>query len=383
VLFITANWTAAYSTNGGSSFTQIDPTTIFPNDAVGFCCDQIVQYVASIDRFIWLLQGPGGYHLASASPQQIINGGGRAFRTYWNLTPSVFGSTGSGFDYPDMSVGNNFLYVSWDANCSPNCNGGLQVARIPLSQIQAGGTINIGYTHQSDSNLAWGSHLTQDTEDEIFWAGHEDTSELRVFSLAENSNTYFWRDIGISSWANNTQSSLTPDSQDWLKFGFPGTAVIGATRSGNQLWFAWTAGTDSNFKQPHVEIVTLDRSNNFSKIQQVQIWNNSYAFAYPALATNACTGEIGLSLAFGGNMNFYENHVVGFWGDFVVYTTTNSNSGVNRYGDYMTIRQAPGLNGAYFNAFGYGIDEVSPPGTGTQSDVRSVVFGRAGACVGQ
>ncbi len=72
VVFTTANWTAAYSTDGGVNFTQLDPTTIFPNDTVGFCCDQIVQYVPSIGRFFWLLQG-NGYRLAMASPQDIID----------------------------------------------------------------------------------------------------------------------------------------------------------------------------------------------------------------------------------------------------------------------------------------------------------------------
>ena len=81
--------------------------------------------------------------------------------------------------------------------------------------------------------------------------------------------------------------------------GFPKNAVLGSTRVGNQLWFAWSAGTDGNFSKPHVEMVTLDRGNNFNKTQQVQIWNPDYAFAYPALSRNACTNEIGLSWSSG------------------------------------------------------------------------------------
>lgn len=390
LVFVSANWTAAYSTDGGSTFKpQLNPTTIFPNDAIGYCCDQIVHYVPSIDRVIWLLQG-NGYRLASASPAQVISSGGTAW-TYWNLPQSLFGPTGSGFDYPDMSVGNNSLYVSWDSGCSPNCNGGRQVIRIPLREIHDNVTINIDYTHQSDSSVAWGSHLTQDTGNEIFWAGHNNSSNMRVFSWAEGSNTYFWRDIGISSWANSTPiNSFTPDNQNWVDFlfdpttqnpggGFPLFGVLGSTRSGNQLWFAWSAGTDSNFPQAHIEMVTLDRGNNFNLLQQVQIWNSNIAFVYPALATNACTGEIGLSLESGGGNN-YENHAVGFWGDFVVYTTSNSNVGSTRFGDYTTIRQNfnPNLLGAYFDAFGYGLNSTLTGGT--TSDVRYVVFGRAGGC---
>jgi hypothetical protein len=410
VVFVTANFLAAYSTDGGSTFpTHLDPTTIFPNDNVGLCCDQIVQYVPSIDRFIWLLQGtdatavnqPNGVRIASARPADIINSGGTAW-TYWNLTPDVFGEPiGTGFDYPDLSVGNNYLYMSWDVGwpgCPTGCNSGHLVARTPLSQIQAGGTISIDYTTPSDSSSAWGAHLSQNTQNEIFWAGHPNnsTTSLRVFSLAEGSGAYFWRDIGTASWSNTNLTSTTPDGQDWLSkaSGFPGNAVIGATRApgppgapgelfSDGIWFAWDAGTDGNFSQPHIEMVTLDRSNNFSLVQQVQIWNGGFAFAYPALATNACTGEVGLSLETGGNGN-YENHAVGFWGDFLVYITTGSNVGTGRFGDYVTIRQAPatGSNpGNLFDAFGYGLDTVPPPGSGTQTDVRYVSFGRpASSC---
>lgn len=382
VVFVTSNWFAAYSTDGGGIFTQLNPTTIFPADAVGFCCDQIVQYVPSIDRFIWLLQGNGN-RLAVARPADIINSGGTAW-TYWNLTPQVFGQpSGTGFDYPDLSVGNNSLYMSWDVGwpaCPAGCSSGRQVVRTSLAGLQAGGTITVEFTNPSLSTMTWGSHLMQDTLDEIFWAGHNNNRNMRVFSLAEGSNTYFWRDVGISSWATGGISSTTPDGQDWLNKlnNFPGTAVIGSTRVSNQLWFAWSAGTDGNFQQPHVEMVTLDRSNNFHVIQQVQIWNNSYAFAYPALATNSCTGEVGLSLEYGGNGN-YENHVVGFWGDFVVYITTGTNVGTTRYGDYVTIRQEPPTTddpGNLFNAFGYGLNTVPPPGAGTQTDIHYVLFGR-------
>jgi hypothetical protein len=383
VVFVSANWFAAYSSNGGTTFTQVDPTTIFPNDAIGFCCDQIVQYAPSINRFLWLLQGNNGFRLASASPASLISSGATAW-TYWNLPSSVFGQpTGTGVDYPDLSVGNNSLYLSWDVgwpSCPMRCRSGFQVSRTSLAGLQAGGTITIQYTNPPDSSMAWGGHLTQDTGNEIFWAGHNSQSQMRVFSLAEGSNTYFWRDVGISSWSNTALSSTTPDGNNWLtgSSGFPGNAVLGSTRSGNEIWFAWTAGTDKRFKQAHVEMVTLNRSTNFSKIRQVQIWNNNYAFAYPALATNACTGEVGLSFEYGGNGR-YENHVVGFWGDFVAYITTGSNVGTTRFGDYVSIRQAPPTKsdpGNLFAAFGYGLNTIPPPGSGVRTDVHYVLFGR-------
>jgi len=385
VIFLSVNWRAAFSTDGGATFTVLDPTTIFPNDAIGFCCDQIIQYAPSIDRFIWLLQGTG-YRLAMASPADMRNSNGTAW-TYWNLTPSLFGKC-TGPDYPDLSIGDNSLYISWDAGGGSGCTAGFQVVRTSLAGIQAGGTITVEFTDPANapSSKIWGEHLTQNTGDEIFWAGHNGNTKLAVYSLKEGSNTYFWRDVGISSWANNAPTSTTPDNQDWLAKNFngpngnsfPRNGIIGAARSGNQLWFGWTAGTDNNFKQAHIEIVTLDRNKNFGKMQQVQVWNNSYAFAYPAFSSNACTGELGMSFEYGGNGN-YENHVVGFWGDFVAYITTNSDVGTNRFGDYVTIRHAPITQndpGNLFTAFGFGVNKQSPPQTGKQTDVRYVLFGR-------
>ena len=385
VIFISANWNAAYSTDGGNTFKLLDPTTIFPNDAVGFCCDQIIQYAPSIDRFIWLLQGTG-YRLAMASPADIKSSNGTAW-TYWNLTPSLFGKC-TGPDYPDLSLGDNSLYISWDAGGGTGCTAGFQVVRTSLTGIKAGGTITLEFTDPANapSSKIWGEHLTQNTGDEIFWAGHNGNSTLTVYSLKEGSNTYFWRDTGISSWANNSPTSTTPDGLDWLAKNFngpggnsfPRNGIIGAARSGNQLWFGWSAGTDKNFKQPHVEIVTLDRANNFARTQQVQIWNNSYAFAYPAFSSNGCTGELGMSFEYGGNGN-YENHVVGFWGDFVAYLTTSSDAGTDRFGDYVSIRRAPVTRkdpGNLFTAFGFGINKLPPPRTGKQTNVRYVLFGR-------
>jgi hypothetical protein len=384
IVFAAGNWFAAYSTNGGATFNQLNPTTIFPNDAIGFCCDQVIQYVPRIDRFIWLLQGTNGYRLASASPATVASSGGTAW-TYWNLPSTLFGQpSGTGLDYPDVAVGNNALYLSWDngfPGCPKGCLTGLQVSRIGLSAIQAAGTITIDYTHPEHSAVAWGSHLVQDTGDEIFWAGHTSNSQMRVFSLREGSNTYFWRDIGVSTWANNALSSTTPDNQNWLagSNGFPGNAVLGGTRSGNHVWFAWDAGTDRNFAQPHIEMVDLDRNKDFARSQQVQIWNRGFAFAYPALATNQCTGELGLSLETGGGGGRFENHAVGFWGDFLVYLTTNTTVGTTRFGDYVTIRDAPATArdpGNLFAAFGYGLTTAPPPATGTLTDVRYVLFGR-------
>jgi hypothetical protein len=405
VVFMTGNTFAALSTDGGNTFTSLNPTAIFPSgptrDAAGnlldngLCCDQVVQYAPQIDRFIWLmqfcgsgascLQGVNKLRIASASPADIVNSGGTAW-TYWDLTSATFNLGNRTMDYPDMSIGTNYLYVSADKVLPPNAGGGLLVMRIPLSQIQSGITINIGYTNPADSGTAYGGHLSQNTGDTVFWAGHNNTSQMRVFSLPENSNQYSWRSININSWPNSDYSSTCPDTgkTDWLKFlsGFPSSAVIGATRRfgggafggpASEVWFAWTAARGGGFPHPHIQIVQIDTSN-WSVTKQWQIWNPNFAFAYPCLATNA-NQEIGISLGWGGN-TFFANHAVGILGDFVVWYSELSDAAISRWGDFVTARQASPRTTLYA-ATGYSVLKKTPPATGTRFNPRYVLFGRA------
>jgi hypothetical protein len=413
VIFETANWFAAFSTTAGANFTQLDPTTVFPNTADGgFCCDQIVQYAPSIDRFIWIMQfaqatlstdpagvstGTNRYRIAVASPATVKSSKGTSW-TYWDITsPQINGAAATTiwFDYPDASIGNQYLYLSADNVLSvlnrstgkvSNQNSGHVVIRIPLSELQSGSTINFNFTTPSDSSLAWGGHVSQNTRDEVFWAGHNNNSSIRVFNWPESSNSYSWRDISVGSWpktsSTNLMTSTTPDGQDWLNklSGFPGNAVLGLARSSgtgdnqrvNQIYLAWTGAIGNGFKQPQVQWITLDRNNNFALINQQQVWNPGYAYTYPAFAVNS-QNAIGMSLEWGGGGN-YENHVAGFWGDYVVYATTSSNIGTTRFGDYVTIRQNS-ADTTKFDAFGYGLNKTSPPG-GTTVDVHYILFSR-------
>jgi hypothetical protein len=394
VVMLSYNTRVMLSTDGAGTWTELDPTTIFPSgsssDAAGnlldkgLCCDQILQYVPSIDRFVWLMQfcgtgsgclnGINRVRIATASPQQIIDSGGTAW-TYWDVLSGTFGLGTTTMDYPDLAVGDNFLYFSADA-----VGSGLLVVRMPLKDIQGGGSLGLGYTNPSDGSVAYGGHLSQNTGNAVFWAGHNNNSQMRVFTMAENSNQYSWRDVDIDSWPNGTIASIAKDgTTDWLNFlgtSFPKNAVLGITRrTANEVWFAWTAAAGSGFKRAHVQIVELDVSN-YHVISQWQIWNDDYAFAFPSLATNA-GGEVGISLAWGGNQD-WGNHAVGFLGDFIVWFPEASDTAITRWGDYVSVRRnAPDSN--MFDASGYAVLKQTPPATGTRFDPYYLQFGRPAA----
>lgn len=394
IVLLSGNWFASLSVDGGGTFTTLNPTTIFPSgpttDAAGnlldngFCCDQVIQYVPEFDRFIWFmqfcgtgatcLQGINKVRIAAASPDDVRRSAGTAW-TYWDIASAGVGIGTTTMDYPDMSVGNESLYVSADA-----VGSGLLVVRIPLSEIAAGGTINYQYTNAADSATAYGGHITQNTGDEVFWLGHVSTSRVRAFSWREGSGSYFWRDIDINTWPNTDYSSTTPDGSDWLQFmaGFPGSAAIGATRrfvrdrQGSEAWFAWTAARGGGYPHPYVEVLVLD-TNSWTVIDQWPIWNPNIAFAYPSLCTNR-DQEVGISLGWGGN-NDYANHAVGILGDFVVWFSELSDAGVTRWGDYVTARRCS-PDSDLFAGVGYATLANTPPATGIRVNTRYTVFGR-------
>ena len=290
VVFATANSFAAFSNDNGATFTQVDFSGIANFDG-SLCCDQVVQFVPKINRFVWtmLIRNAPGLstrtivRLMAASPQEIVNNNGQKW-TVWDFTPQMLGlEPTSGFDFPGMVVGNNSLYLNFDGV------GGFIVCRIPLSEIAASATVHFRFTHPTDSPTAILGHVTEDPQDEVFWAQHDDNTNLRVFSWRESSDTYFWRIHQINPWPadQNKLSSLTKDCQNWLARTGPGR-MRGAARfkgtSKDRIWFAWTASSGDSFPQPHVRWVELNPKNNFSILKQGHINNSNFAFGYPALA---------------------------------------------------------------------------------------------------
>lgn len=370
-VFATANKFAAFSGDDGATFTQIDLSKI-PNFNGSLCCDQVATFIPKINRFVWIMlvrlsPKPGAVQIMAASPEKIVSSNGQDWSA-WSIRPADLGLTGSShFDFPGLAVGNNSLYVNFDGF------GGMIVTRIPLEEIKSGGTLDVEFTHPTDSPKAVLGHITEDPGDEVFWAQHNSDRHMRVFSWAEDSDSYKWHDIDIDPWPNDRgqMSSLTPhDCQDWLSATSPGRIRGAARFKGNDtdnIWFAWTASAGNGFKQPHVQWVKLDHRDNFKVVDQGAIFNGQVAFAYPALATNS-DGDLGLSMESGGGAKLvkrdgtqtceggtFENHVVGFLGEGKLHEISDSTAGVSRFGDYVTIHRDT-QDKSRFDAFGYGME---------------------------
>ena len=371
-VFATANSFAAFSVDDGATFTKLNLANI-KNFTGTLCCDQVVVFVPKINRFVWVMlvrlpTKPGALQLLSASPEEIASSKGEKW-SVWEITPADLGftSTNHHFDFPGLVVGDNSLYLNVDGF------GGLIVCRFSLEEVKNGGTLHFEFTHPTDSPKATLGHLTEDPGSEVFWAQHDSNSQLRVFSWAEGTDIYRWRDVDVETWPSDPSKmvSTTPDGKNWLSRTAPGR-IRGAThfkgKNSDDIWFAWTASAGDAFKQPHIHWVKLDHDKDFKVTKEGDIFNDKFGFGYPALAANS-DGEIGLSLEAGGGGKdgSFENHVVGFLGDGTFHHTTHSSQGVTRFGDYVTIHR-DAKNSTHFDAFGYGV--------GTGATTHFVRFGR-------
>jgi hypothetical protein len=338
------NW-MSLSEDGGASFTSVNPTTIFPEDYGGFCCDQVLQYIPQHDLFVWLLQygrsgGVNAIRIAVQNTEGVRSSNGTAW-TYWDFTNTTFAASGE-LDYNDMSFGNNFLY--WTSSVNGGSNR--YVIRVPLKELVNRSTVNFQFT--GSTNAYW-SHVSQNGTDGVYWAGHVNNSTMVVYNMMDGDGFYSWRNVAINSWPNGTMSSTAANGTDWLQDAYWKTYVRAAAVRGNSVYFAWNASNGGGFPQTHVQIAQIN-TRTFTLENQMQIWNPDFAFAYPYFEMNA-EGQLGMIVAFGG-APFNASSGVGVWGDFVVYYPRLSNVSRNRYGHYHTARRS-GSNAMQWVGSGY------------------------------
>jgi hypothetical protein len=343
-IMATGNDWMALSKDGGGSYAVLDPTTIFPQDDGGFCCDQVVIYLPRQDMFVWLMQywkggnGKNRIRIAAQTTANVRSSNG-TWWTYWDFLSDDF-DTGSSLDYNDIAVGDESLW--WTSQ-----NGkGRVVVRIALSEIAKQGGIGFQFTGGTDA--LW-SDLTQNATNTVYWAGHQNNSQMLVFSMKDGDGFYSWRTVNIDSWPNGQNSTKCPDGTDWMPFELNKHYVFGNALQNGNVWFSWLAAAGGVFPNPHVQMVRID-PNSWTKQEQVQIWNPTIAFQDAYLSTNN-QGELGMEIAFGSG-GFYPSSAAGVWGDFVVYYPRLSTLCPGRWGDYNHSRRA-GSDGAQWVSGGY------------------------------
>jgi hypothetical protein len=383
VVVYTGNWYAARSADGGNTFQYIDPFTAFPDPPnLGYCCDQVVNYLPSIDTFVWLLQygpktGPEAdniQRLAFASTADVVAGRWRLF----DLTTENLNVAGRFMDFPDLAVGTNSLYVTTNLFTPEGQSAGAAVIRIPMDSVASGSAIAQPFIEPTLNSF----RVAQNCGTRAFFATHQDTSTLNVFTWDEGQAAPVSNLVEVSRWIpGNGFRSRTPDGGRWLDRADP--RITGATLAGTELYFAWGVDAGSNQRpQPFVQIARID-AQNLTLLENINIFDPDSATCYGALSANS-DNEVGISYMIGGGQRF-PSHVVGFLTgtrtDVIVSAGERAplpdpRNGNYEWGDYLTVRPAFPPGRKLFAATGY---TMKGAGDGSNRDVtpRYVLFGRA------
>jgi AraC-like DNA-binding protein len=393
VVLMSGNLWLKLSVDGGKTFTDIDWTKTFGKETTygGWAGDQVVVYVPSIDCFVLYVQswrGTGAdasvnavkIALASSADLKTFAGGQKAWTRQWDWNCADFGLSQRWLDFPDLTFGRDSLFVCTNVFAGEAVAGKVAMT-IPLLQLKAGGTVDYSYAFfdTSADGRVMGSPAQNVTGNEFYWAYHVGNSKIRIYSWQENA-TITSRERDVINWPTGGAVAAAPGGvADWITQD--DNRIVGATRRGNELWFAWTCASGSgaeggfNYPYPQIQVARFDIGDDYKRVDQFAIWNPDFAFAYPSLVTNS-DNEVGISLAWGGGPTLSGSHAVGILGDFVVWYGDASDATVERdliqdgkvvkdvagnpvlaptrFGDYMHVRLAyPDTR--FFGAFGYAV----------------------------
>ncbi|MDQ4087859.1 MAG: hypothetical protein M3177_07620 [Pseudomonadota bacterium] len=365
------NWYAAHSTNAGQTWNLLNPFSFFPAAARGFCCDQTLIFIPQAGVHVWILQylkanNTNVLRVAFKSNQL----GTRAGWRWWDLVPGTFDPDWSDdwFDYNHCALSTNFLYIGTNmfAGATDTFTRAVMF-RIPFSAFAPNAQLTVDrFVTTTNFSL----RCVQGASSIMYFGSHDggSASRLRIFAWPENSSAVTSRTVGVTSWNGGTPyGPVGPGTANWL--GRCDGRITGAWLANGRLGFMWSANRQGTARPfPFVRVARI-RESDMRLIDEPDIWNGSFAFAYPDASPNA-EGAIGIALFAGGNTS-HPSHLVGVraanattWNLRTVATSTHSPSD-NKWGDYLTCRRDhPAANQWVASGFtlqgGGGIANVAP-----------------------
>jgi hypothetical protein len=377
--FGTMNWNRAYSNNNGGAWTAI-PDDSGPADAPFFCCDQDVIHDKGRDTTFWS-------NLYTNS--NLTNGAIRIFvrnkANTGDLCSYTFDAGNVLFDYPHLGIGNDFLYLTTNNINSNGTWGGAEIWRFPLNQMSQ--CQGFGYNF-----FTWTGSVGQRVwvparglTDTLFLVTLENTTQNRIFSWPENSNTISWNLVNV--WSSNFgAANCTYNGVNWMAdtlstsiLGFQVRSVLGQDNQTSYLSTYYTVAAGGAFNHPQAYAAgNTIRIPDLALLNNADLWFTSVCTGFPDAAANA-RGDIGIALTVGssssgsggpavGNIGisdaFSRSTFRGWTGTWSAVASADANS--SRYGDYTTMRMQDPADVGFIGAT-YGILLGSP-------NVRMVEF---------
>jgi hypothetical protein len=329
------NWGAAFSHDGGRTFSFVSPDDFFSDtEDKEFCCDQLAFYDPQHDLWIWLLQYSDSVPAEHLSLRIVAVKGDANFDAtpmkfaVWDIDASQFGSPkavipGSDLDNPRIAATNQYLFISANlirpsvislASVTSSSYDGSVVFRMPLSDLAAGTQSPTLQYLQTDVGTAG---LTRGATDTMYIAAHITNAKLRVWSWPDGKTTISPHDVVHRSYPRRPKMHyLCPrkgarpkEKGDWC-LGYRARSYKNDDRpqsgwvSGGVIGFAWNAQQRlaSRFKYPFVMIVRIN-AKDMSLKDTPFIWSPNYAYQYAAIIPNS-GGDLGGVVHLGGGSKY-------------------------------------------------------------------------------
>jgi hypothetical protein len=297
-VFFTHNWFAARSTaHGGGNvpWLYMDPYSDMPD----FCCDQDVIYDKGRDVFVWErmgidLIGPSADNRIALS---VSSNGGQSYCTY-SLFPSGIGYEQAFYDYPRLSLSNDYLYMT--ANVFNNTLTGFIASvllRLPLDQLSSCAVVP--YLAWAMPEDGWTPAAVENAT-QVMYLGDNPivdypvNSVFRVFSQPEDSAILSWVDRAIAPYTVALRDAVCTVPGGRNPCLRADQRVIGGVLADGQVDFYWNAKEGGDFPMPFVESAGFDERTLTYNARKL-VWNSELAWFYAAVGAND-RAHVGMSV---------------------------------------------------------------------------------------
>jgi hypothetical protein len=337
-IIVTGNWFASRSTDGGASWTLVDPFTELPSVAGGFCCDQLVLRSRTQKLWIWVLQ------YSSANDTNVLRVAASATGApgtwhWWDFSPAMLNPTWNklSFDYPDIAESDGAIWLTSNVFDAADQWKRAVVLKLTTATMVAGGTLSF----RSWSTTKHGSlRLVQGARDTMYFGSQNGNSGVRIFEWNDAGSTVGFWNVAVTPWAAGPYSSKGPGGVEWLSRC--DDRITGAWLAGGQLGLLWTSSPMPGRPHPFIRAARIDVASR-ALVDEPDLWSPDHAWAYPAAASNS-KGRVGMTAFLGGGTRHpchvvgVRNDTAGTWDTRVAKASTHGPSDT-KWGDYLAVRR--------------------------------------------
>ena len=387
IIFSTGDHYAQLSTDGGQSFSFIDPATAFPPAKGGFCCDQRTIYVPSRDLLVWSLQyasDVSGDIVRIAVSKGQTNQAAHVW-SYFDLTPqALHGGFPAGFvlDVTDLGFSDNFLYLTGDVFTSSLASSAFVasvVMRFSLDDLVAGQFANWDLFTLTDVGAL---KPVQGANQTMFFLTHPATSSVRLLMLPESASALSFVDVAVMPYSDGAGLyAFCPDPNGVNPCGGADDRAAAAWRSASlgEVGVMWNAAQDGTHPFPYVQAAIL-RESDGALLNEAVIASPQTAWQYPSAAVNA-RGDVAGTMSIVGPQTFLgsviwisdnvNGHSLSPLESQLVLAGSQSPS-ANRWGDFFTTRAHSTLTNLWTTMAVAETQEAGGP------EPHYLLFGRSG-----